>query len=146
VITVSVITELHFVNNYSTGALTITNLEKQPGDPDYMATCPPGGSTFIEYMWVPWCSTGSEFSSGHHMVITVSGVTSFVWQDRDTDGNWVRLSTTGFARTLDPPYAAAPHFPGIAANGGDRNIDVAPNGSITLVDAAPTASTATPAP
>ena len=92
------ITELHWVNNYSGSALTITNLEP---DPVFAATCPPGRSTFISEQWVPWCSRGSDFAA-HHIVIIVNGVTFFMWQDTDSDGNWVRLSTAGYTSSSIP--------------------------------------------
>ncbi|WP_155127309.1 hypothetical protein [[Actinomadura] parvosata] len=127
------ISELHFVNNFSTNALTLTNLEP---DPDYEKTCSPGRSTFVNYQWIPWCSKGSDFPA-HHIRITLGGVIFFVWQHTDTDGNWVRLSTTGFTSSDIPPFTPAPKFPGIAFEGGDRNIDVASDGTMRLIDAAP---------
>jgi hypothetical protein len=129
---VGAITELHWVNNYSSSALTITNLEP---DPAFAATCPPGRSTFIAEQWVPWCSRGSDFAA-HHIVITLAGVTFFVWQDTDSDGNWVRLSTDGYTSSSIPPeFIPAEHFPGSALEGGGRNVEVSPGGALRLVNA-----------
>jgi hypothetical protein len=126
------ITELHWVNNYSSSALTITNLEP---DPVFAVTCPPGRSTFISEQWVPWCSRGSDFAA-HHIVITFNGVTFFVWQDTDSDGNWVRLSTAGYTSSSIPPeFVPADHFPGSAMEGGERNVEVSPGGALRLVNA-----------
>jgi len=117
---VGAITELHWVNNYSGSALTITNL---------------GRSTFISEQWVPWCSRGSDFAA-HHIVIILNGVTFFVWQDTDSDGNWVRLSTAGFTSSSIPPeFVPAEHFPGSALEGGDRNVEVSSGGALRLVNA-----------
>ena len=130
--TVGAITELHWVNNYSNSALTITNLEP---DPIFEVTCPPGRSTFISEQWVPWCSRGSDFAA-HHIVIDLNGVTFFVWQDTDIDGNWVRLSTAGYTSSSIPPeFVPAEHFPGSAMEGGGRNIEVSPGGALRLVNA-----------
>jgi hypothetical protein len=122
------ITELHFVHNYSSSAVTINNLENS-----FTLTCPAATSTFISYQWVPWCSKGSDFPT-HHIVITVSGVMFNTWQDTDTDGNWVRLSTSAlFISSANPPFTPAPRFPGAAMDGGDRDIVVAPGGALSLL-------------
>jgi hypothetical protein len=126
------ITELVWVNNYSPSTLTLTNLEPEP---DYVRSCPPG-STYVSYTRVPWCDKGSLFST-HHIVITLNGATFFVWQQWDTDDNWVRLSTTGFISTDVPPFNPAPRFPGTSFKGGDRNIQVAPDGALSLREATP---------
>jgi hypothetical protein len=132
VITMGAITELHWVHNYSSSTLTITNFEP---DPDIEVTCPPG-STFLNYLWVPWCTKGSDFPT-RHIRITGTGVTFSMWQHSDTDGNWVRLSTAGFTSSDIPPFTPAPRFPGTAFEGGDRNIEVASGGTLRLRDAAP---------
>ena len=116
------ITELFYVNNFSSSTLTITNVEN-----GFSRSCPAGMSTLVSYQWVPWCSKGADFAT-HHIALVVSGVTFFMWQDTDTDGNWVPLSTTGFVSSANPPFNAAPRFPGVAMDGGDRNIDVSPGG------------------
>jgi hypothetical protein len=125
------ITELHWVNNYSSGPVAISNLEN-----GFRRICPAGQSTFISYQWVPWCSRGSEFPT-RHIDIVVSGVTFSAWQHSDTDDNWVRLSPAGFTSSDIPPFTPAPHFPGSAFGGGDRNIDVSAGGALTLRVAAP---------
>jgi hypothetical protein len=124
------ITELHWVHNYSSGPVTINNREN-----GFSTTCPIG-STFISYQWVPWCSKGSDFPT-RHIDIVVSGVTFSAWQHTDTDGNWVRLSTTGFTSSDIPPFTPAPHFAGSAFGGGDRNIEVSGGGALKLRVAAP---------
>jgi hypothetical protein len=121
------ISELHYVHNYSSSAITIANLENS-----FTISCPATTSTFISYQWVPWCSKGSDFPT-HHIVITVSGVMFNTWQDADTDGNWVRLSTSGFTSSAIPPFIPAPRFPGVASGGGDRAIVVAPGGALRLI-------------
>ena len=121
------ISELFYVHNYSSSAVTINNLENST-----VLTCPAAASTFIYYQWVPWCSYGVDFPK-HHIVITVSGVMFNTWQDTDTDGNWVRLSTSGFTSTRNPPYTPAPRCPGDANGGGDRDIVVAPGGALSLL-------------
>jgi hypothetical protein len=132
VIEVGAITELHSVHNYSSSVVTIANLEN-----GYRRDCPIGRSTFIDYQWVPWCSKGSDFP-GRHLEIIVSGVVFNAWQDDDVDGNWVRLSTAGFdSSDLPPDFKPARHFPGSALDGGDRNIEVAGGGALSLRNAAP---------
>lgn len=125
------ITELHWLHNYSGGTVTITNFEPEP---DITVTCPPG-STFLNYLWVPWCSKGSDFPT-HHITITVKGVAFNVWQDTDTDDNWVRLTTSGFTSSDVPPYTPAPQFPG-GYGGGDKNVEVGFGGALLLRSTVP---------
>ena len=78
---------------------------------------------------------GSDFAA-HRIVITVNGLTFFVWQDTDSDGNWVRLSTAGYPSSSSPPqFVPAEHFPGSAMEGGERNVEVSPGGVLRLVNA-----------
>lgn len=122
------ITELHYVQNYSNSTVTIANLENS-----FTISCPAGRPTFISYQWVPWCSKGSDFPT-HHIVITVFGAMFNTWQDTDTDGNWVRLSPSGFTSSALPPlFRPAPRFPGDANGGGDRDVVVAPGGALRLL-------------
>jgi hypothetical protein len=121
------ISELFYVHNYSSSAVSVTNLENS-----FTRTCPAATSTFIYYQWVPWCSKGSDFPT-HHIVIAVSGVMFNTWQDTDTDGNWVRLSTSGYTSSAIPPFTPAPRFSGDASDGGDRDIVVAPGGALSLL-------------
>ena len=128
-ITVGAITKLFWVINYSSSTLTITNLEP----PNPSAACPPKTSTYLKPQHrVPWCTRRAEFAN-HHIEITLSGVTYSVWQHTDTDGNWVRRSTTGFTSSeIDPSSNPAPRFPGTAKDGGDRLIEVGPDGVFSL--------------
>jgi hypothetical protein len=69
--------------------------------------------------------------AGRH--ITYGGATYSLWQDRDTDDDWVRYSLTNtFSRSDFPPFSPAPRFPGNAVAGGDRNIEVSSSGVVIL--------------
>jgi hypothetical protein len=121
------ITELHYVNNFSSTPLLITNFEN-----GFTRTCPGNASTFVSYQWVPWCSKGSDYPT-RHIDITFGGATHSMWQDRDTDGDFVRHSLTNtFTRSDFPPFSPAPHFPGSALAGGDHSIEVSTAGVVTL--------------
>ena len=126
------ITELHWVNNFSSSVVTVRNREN-----GFLRDCPIGTSTFIDYQWVPWCGKGSDFPQ-RHIEIIVSGVVFNVWQDDDTDGNRVRLTPGGFTSSdIAPAFKPAPAFPGASFDGGDRNIQVAGGGALSLVVTAP---------
>src|SRR3954470_20097458 len=89
------ITELHWLTNFSNRPVSLTRLDH--GDPTKKKECPANTSTFLDWWWVPWCSAGADFAE-NHIVITLAGApgtpatTVDMWQDWDSDGDWVRRS------------------------------------------------------
>jgi hypothetical protein len=89
----------------------------------------------VELDWnVPWCTSPGEFADGHRLTIVVRtpARTFSIWQNAETDGDYVRLSTDGRYHGENDGGVGrrGDHVPGNPAVGGARTVRIGEQGDI----------------
>jgi len=92
------------INNFSQ-QITMTDLENSSLAPVVVGPTRSGGNSQVTTtsqqpcdMWVPWCTSQSDYDKGHHYIsLEVPGVATYsIWQAAQSDGDFVRYSTGGY--------------------------------------------------
>jgi hypothetical protein len=87
------ITAIQRVINERNGTIVFRNMESSGND----RIIAPGDTVDVGGAWVPWCTNNGEFPAHHIQIEDCSGTKLFyVWQRNANDGDFVRVSETGF--------------------------------------------------
>ena len=89
------LTQLNFVSNDSAGELLLINTESSRSN-RYIGV---RSTVDINGVPVPWCTKEKDFSAHHIRIINTrtNRVIWYIWQQNDRDGDFVRISQTGFS-------------------------------------------------
>lgn len=84
-------------------------------------------TTVSSSMDIPWCDSANDFKGGKYITVTMDNVIRwYVWQHKDSDGDYVRCSSTGYVP------GAAPKVPGEPSSGGKKGLSVMTDGSLLM--------------
>jgi hypothetical protein len=114
------VTAIKGFKNYTEATVTVTNAERNDD-----RTVGGNGGTLAFDIWIPWCTSQSDFNWNHYMTIDipVPRYKYWIWQHDVGGDDRVRQSQNGW-------QYAAPPVSGISSTGGDRYVIIYGNGLV----------------
>jgi hypothetical protein len=120
------VTAIKGFKNYTGATVTVRNVERN--QTRYVGG---NGGTLAFDIWIPWCTSQSDFDWNHYMTIDIPAgpIKYWIWQ-HDTGGDdRVRQSTSGW-------QDEAPRVNGVSDTGGDRYVIIYNNGYVEFQEIA----------
>jgi len=116
-------TSIKSFSNYVPATYTFSNLQSGHTKTVTLGKFDTAGSS----MDIPYCNNEGDWKDGKYITVTLGNtIVYYIWQHKDSDGDYDRYSTTGYVS------GAAPHLPGEPSSGGDKGLAVMTDGSLLM--------------
>jgi hypothetical protein len=121
------VTAIKGFKNYTRETVTIRNVERN--EKRYVGG---NGGTLAFDIWIPWCTSQSDFDWNHYMTIDIPAPQrkDWIWQHDIGGDDRVRQSQNGWQDEAPPVH-------GISTTGGDRYVIIYENGYVEFEESAP---------
>jgi hypothetical protein len=95
------ITSIQNIANNRNASILFINTESSGNNREI----PPNNVMSVGNCWIPWCTRESDFPSHHIEIIDTNTDTVlwYIWQQKAFDGDFIRISPTGF-ESPDPAH------------------------------------------